>query len=145
MIFSKTTEYAFRIMSFMAVDEKKLHTANEIFENLDIPFRYLRKLMLLLSKSSLVNSVQGKHGGYKIAKKLSNISLIDIIRVVGDDKIDSPCFFGFVNCAFTRKCKMHDKWAAIQSDIREVLNTTTLKDLKENGPHRFLQTHFNNN
>jgi len=57
----------------MAVEETKLHTANEIFDGLNIPYRYLRKLMGILSKSSLVNSVQGKHGGYKIAKKLSNL------------------------------------------------------------------------
>jgi len=121
----------------MAVEETKLHTANEIFDGLNIPYRYLRKLMGILSKSSLVNSVQGKHGGYKIAKKLSNISLIDIIRVIGDDKIDSPCFFGFINCAFTKKCKMHDKWNNIHKDIREILDKTTLDELKKSGPPNF--------
>jgi len=142
MNFSKTTEYALRIMSFMAMEEKRLYSANDIYENLKIPFRYLRKLLTNLSKRGLLISVQGKRGGYKIAKNLADISLLDIIRVVGDDKLDNQCFFGFSNCAFTKKCSMHDKWAAVRESVKEVLTVTTLAEIKETGPHSFIS---NNN
>ena len=103
MNFSKTTEYALRIMSFMAMDEKKLYSANDIYENLEIPFRYLRKLLTTLSKSGLLISVQGKSGGYRISKNLCEISLFDIVNAMGDNPINNEGFFGFHDCAFVKK------------------------------------------
>ena len=141
MNFSKTTEYALRIMSFMAMDEKKLYSANDIYENLEIPFRYLRKLLTTLSKSGLLISVQGKSGGYRISKNLCEISLFDIVNAMGDNPINNECFFGFHDCAFVKKCAMHDKWAAVRDNINQVLTTTTLAEVKETGPHSF----FSNN
>ena len=131
MNFSKTTEYALRIMSFMAMDEKKLYSANYIYDNLQIPFRYLRKLLTSLSKSELINSVQGKNGGYRISKSLREISLFDIIKATGDDLINNECFFGFENCALENKCAIHDKWTAGRENINHVLTTTTLDEIKQ--------------
>ena len=138
MNFSKTTEYALRIMSFMAVDEKRLYSSNEIFQHLNIPFRYLRKQLIVLSKSGLINSVQGKDGGYRISRKLSEISLLDIVSATGYNSIPNKCFFGFHNCAFEKKCAMHDKWAEIQENINSVLTSTTLEEVKEAGANSYI-------
>ena len=138
MIFNKTTEYALRIMNFMAMDEKKLYSARDIYKNLRIPFRYLRKQLTILSKSGLIISVQGKNGGYRIAKNLSEISLLDITNVAGDNKINNECFFGFTSCAFEKKCAMHEKWAAVSNCINDVLISTTLEELKKTGTHKFI-------
>ena len=142
MNFSKTTEYALRIMSYMAMDETRLYSSKEIFQSLNIPFRYLRKLLIVLSKSDLISSVQGKNGGYKISKNLSEISLLDIVSATGHNPIGNQCFFGFSDCAFEKKCAMHDKWAAVRESINSVLTSTTLAEVKETGPHRFIS---NNN
>jgi len=124
------------------MDEKKLYSAKDIYENLKIPFRYLRKLMTTLSKSGLLISVQGKSGGYRISKNLSKISLFDIVNATGDNPIHNECFFGFHDCAFVKKCAMHDKWAAVRENINQVLTTTTLAEVKENGPHSFISNNF---
>jgi len=138
MIFSKTTEYALRIMSYMAMDEEKLYSANDIYENLRIPFRYLRKQLTVLSKSELITSVQGKNGGYRISKNLSEISLLDITRATGSDQINNECFFGFQSCAFEKKCAMHEKWADVRKSINNVLISTTLEELKKTGTPDFI-------
>jgi len=138
MNFSKTTEYALRIMSFLAMDEKRLISSKEISRSVNVPFRYLRKLLLVLAKSGLINSVQGKNGGYKISKNLSDISILDIIQAVGVDHIKNECFFGFQDCAFINKCTIHDKWTAVQENINNVLTTTSLAELKGTGPHSFI-------
>lgn len=142
MNFSKTTEYAFRILSYMAMDERKLYISRDIHNDLQIPFRYLRKQLTSLSKSELIHSVQGKNGGYMISKPLEDISLIDIMDAVGDNNLESSCFFGFQTCALKEKCTMHTKWALVLKSIKDVLTTTSLAELKESGPHSFIS---NNN
>jgi Rrf2 family protein len=137
MNFSKTTEYALRILAFMAKEESTLYSANDIYENLNIPFRYLRKLLTLLSKSGLLISIQGKHGGYKISKNPNEISLLTIINISGDSPVSNECFFGFQNCAVDDKCAMHDKWTAVRENMIDVLNSTSLAELNGTEPNGF--------
>ncbi len=139
MNFSKTTEYALQILSYMASDEEKLYSTNEIYKALKIPFRYLRKQMTILSKTDLIESIQGKYGGYKFSKKISEISLLDIVNATEDTGLKDECFFGYQNCALTVTCVMHNKWASVRANISNVLKTTSLKDIKESGPHHFIK------
>ncbi|MCD4732459.1 MAG: Rrf2 family transcriptional regulator, partial [Bacteroidales bacterium] len=97
MNFSKTAEYALRIMSFMAMDEKRLYSSKEIFQNLNIPFRYLRKLLIVLSKGGLINRVQETNGIYRVSRNLSEIYLLNIIYASGGYQCKNECFFGFQN------------------------------------------------
>lgn len=137
MNFSKTTEYALRILSHMTMDTSKLHRANDMNDTLEIPLRYLRKLLTTLSKSGLLISVQGKGGGYKIGRDLNTIYLFDIVKVTGENRLQNECFFGYTNCTLEYKCAMHDKWATINNNINDVLKSTSLADLKELKTHNF--------
>ena len=130
MVFKKTTEYAFRIMSFLARGQEQLYTTSDIYLSLHIPFRYLRKQMTLLTKTGLVTSVQGKHGGYKLAKNRVEITLWDIVNALNDKVFDTNCFFGYHQCALHEHCLMHKKWAGVINMIEEVLKTTTLEELQ---------------
>ena len=130
MNFSKTTEYALRILSFMVNDTERLYHATDISESLSIPYRYLRKLLTTLSKSGLLVSIQGKRGGYRINQDINNVYLIDIIKAVGEPQLDNKCFFGYENCSVDQKCVMHDKWSSINNNITYILETTSLSDLK---------------
>ncbi len=133
MIFKKTTEYAFRIIGFLARDKEKLYTTSDIYLALHIPFRYLRKQMTILTKTGLVDSVQGKHGGYKLAKKSKDITLWDIVDALGDRVTETNCFFGYDKCALHEHCLMHSKWANVKKMIEEVLKSTTLDELHNGG------------
>ncbi len=131
MNFSKTTEYALRILSFMAKDDTKLYSVNEIYDALKIPLRYLKKQMTVLSKSGLIKSIQGRQGGYKIAGNIRNIYLYDIISVTEDNILQNVCFFGYPDCNRRPHCVMHEKWASVRENMIGVLKKTSLNDLKE--------------
>lgn len=132
MNFSKTTEYALRILGYMSLDESKLYTANDLFEKLQIPFRYLRKQMNHLLNQGLLVSIQGKQGGYRIAKPLNEISLLDIVEATDVVGSENRCFFGFQDCPLNSRCAMHDKWEEVRTKTLETLRNTTLLDLKLN-------------
>ncbi len=141
MNFSKTTEYSLRILSYMAVEPEKRYSAETLNDKLEIPYRYLRKHLTKLAKCGLLTGIKGKSGGYKIAKPPGEITLFDIVKVTGKSQFRHICFFGFDNCVFGEKCIMHDKWQDIQKSIDKLLKDTTLEELKENGPERFIAQH----
>ena len=130
MNFSKTTEYALRILSYISLDEYKLYSATELSEKLDIPYRYLRKLMNILSKQGLLNSIQGKQGGYKIAKNLSDITLFEIVNATEDYSKENQCFFGFQECPLQNRCSMHNKLGEVRDQTKKKKKNTSLLDIK---------------
>jgi Rrf2 family protein len=131
MRFNKTTEYAFRIFAFMAMDKAKLYRSDEIYRHLNIPLRYLKRLLTKLSKTSLMESIQGNQGGYKLSKNPDKITLLDIVKATDSQEEMNICFFGFKKCRFGNKCHMHDKWYGIIKGIEKLLQTTTLNDLTD--------------
>lgn len=138
MNFSKTTEYSFRILGYMAKDEARLYTVNDIFDQLEIPFRYLRKLMTNLCKYGFIVSVQGKNGGYKLGRKLEEIFLIDIVNALEPGFNSNNCFFGLQDCSFQPACVMHNQWTEVRNGIRRVLSTTNLLSLKQDENNNLL-------
>lgn len=142
MNFNKTTEYTLRILGFMSLNENILYSVIELSEKLNIPYRYLRKQMNLLSKQGFIASIQGKQGGYKIAKKLTDISLLDIVNATENYTKENMCFFGFRECPLQNQCSMHDKWGDVRDKTFNILKTTTLHDLKQdNSSLIFFQKH----
>ena len=71
MRLSKTSEYALRILSFMAKEPKALYSAKYLVESLNISDKYLRKLMTILSKADFIKSIQGRVGGYSFNKDIN--------------------------------------------------------------------------
>jgi Rrf2 family transcriptional regulator, iron-sulfur cluster assembly transcription factor len=56
-----------------------------------LPIPYLEKLLIELRRAGLVESIRGAHGGYKLAKKPTQISLSDILMAVGESIVtDTP-------------------------------------------------------
>ena len=129
MTFSKTTEYALRVLALMAGEEKKLHSSLELYKELKIPKKYLQRLLTDLSKSGLIKSIQGRSGGFLLARKADKIRISEIIDAVEGFRKEPGCFFGFDTCALDNPCSMHDIWTRSQKDLINILNKTHLSDL----------------
>lgn len=130
MKLSKTSEYALRILIFMAKNPEELYTAKYLIEKLNVSDKYLRRLMTDLSKSGFIRSTQGRDGGYTFAKDIHDIFLYDIIDSVEGMEHLNDCVLGFNECSCTNPCAMHDDWIIIREKLNKVFNQTKLSDLE---------------
>ena len=130
MKLSKTSEYALRILIFMAKNPEELYTAKYLIEKLTVSDKYLRRLMTDLSKSGFIRSTQGRDGGYTFAKDIHDIFLYDIIDSVEGMEHLNDCVLGFNECSCTNPCAMHDDWIIIREKLNKVFNQTKLSDLE---------------
>ncbi|OFX59829.1 MAG: hypothetical protein A2046_06210 [Bacteroidetes bacterium GWA2_30_7] len=137
MKFSKTTEYAIRILSYMATDYEKLYSAKSIVEKLNIPNKYMRRIMTNLSKNNFIVSIQGRDGGYKFMKSPDNIYLAEIIDSV--DGIDKymGCVLGFNECTPESSCAMHKSWTDTKEKLYNTLSKTSLANLIKDTINKF--------
>lgn len=129
MNLSKTSKYAFRILGYMAKDENALYSAKQLYKAIDVPERYLRRLLTDLSKRGFIKSIQGRQGGFTFARDISKISLLDIVDAI--DGIDSinGCILGYESCAFNYTCPMHHIWEETKQRTIKTLSDTTLSDI----------------
>ncbi len=69
----------------------KLMKIKDIASQTGISQNFLEQILLELKKSGFLLSIKGSHGGYKLAKPLSDILLKDIMSVLENDAFGTPC------------------------------------------------------
>ena len=129
MNLSKTSKYAFRILVHMAKDEKALYSAHQLHKDIDVPERYLRRLLTDLSKSGFIKSTQGRQGGFTFARDISTITLLQIVKAVDGLESLNECILGYETCQFNYSCPMHDVWEETKLKVIKTLSKTSLKDI----------------
>jgi len=129
MNLTSTSQYAIRILSFMALQNTSMISAKFLVEKLNISDKYLRRLMTKLTKKGLIQSIQGRDGGYRINRPINQLFLIEIINAVEESEKYLGCVLGFDECSDLNPCALHEKWNLIKQDTSTFLNTTTLSDI----------------
>lgn len=129
MKLSNTTEYALRILIYMAKEPAKLHSAKHLIDELKISDKYLRRIMTDLSKAGFIQSVQGRDGGYTFTRGIDEIYLSEIINSVEGADTMNGCVLGFEACSCTNPCAMHHVWVDVRTKQNKVFNETRLADM----------------
>ena len=136
MILNKTTEYALSILGYMAISQNDIFSAEFLHDELDIPRRYLRRLLTDLSKLGFIRSEKGRKGGFVFAKPLEEISLANIINSVEGAEVMQSCILGHQKCKEEQPCVMHNTWLEARSKMLDALSNTSLQDLREKKKER---------
>ena len=137
MKLSKTSEYALRILSFMINSDMQMVSAKYLIDKLDVPDKYLRRLMTDLSKSGFIRSIKGRDGGYVFAKKAENICLSQVIDAVEGMQKYEGCILGFGECTDDNPCSLHKNYAPIKEQLTTFLTTTSIMELKSTNVLKF--------
>ena len=130
MQLSNTSQYAIRILAYIAdQEESHLINATELAEALIIPYKFLTKVMTVLVKADLVESIRGRDGGYKLNKNVSEITVNDIISLFNDSIKDEQCILGIGFCNGMCKCALHDQWMEPKLLLQKMFRESSLKDI----------------
>lgn len=103
----------------------------KVAEMQDISFKYLEQLTADLKDAGLVQSVQGAGGGYKLARPPSEIKLIEIMRALEGELAPVECVGSPEVCSKTRTCATREVWSEVESALKEIFGSRTLRDLVE--------------
>lgn len=125
----KSSEYAIRALVYMATTECDLCPVQRLSDELNIPFKYLGRLMSNLREAGFVESVRGKNGGYRIAKPLGEIRLEQIVDSVEGLETYDRCILGFERCDDQTPCPMHEFWTGPKESIQLMMANVTLAEM----------------
>ena len=83
MKLTRASNYALHAVAFMAAQKHDRPVASHaIAQARVIPSRFLLKVLQPLVSARILLSVRGPHGGYRLARPASEISLLDILEAV---------------------------------------------------------------
>ena len=126
---SAKVDYALRAMTELAVATPSLMTAEQLATAQKIPPKFLESILAQLRNGGLVASQRGAEGGYRLAKPAEEISIADVIR-----ELEGP--IATVRGARPDELEyagpatgLRDIWLELRSQMRGVLEQTTLADL----------------
>jgi FeS assembly SUF system regulator len=121
---SKLADYSCLVMSTF-VDENGLPNATTIAQNLKLGLPTVRKILKLLSAAGILIASRGTLGGYRLARPLHQISLLEIVEAI-DGKL------GLTDCCVSRGCQIsnecHGKegWKQINEVVAQALREKNL-------------------
>lgn len=131
-MFSKACEYGIRASIFIAKNsyEGKRVSPKKISEEINSPQAFTAKILQDLVKHNIINSVKGAYGGFEIDKKdIASIKLSQIVEAIDGDSIYSGCGLGLEKCDENHPCPVHDKFAIIRENLKNMLENTNLEEL----------------
>ena len=103
-------------------------------EGLSIP--YTSKLLSILRKSGLITSVRGRGGGFCIARPPDEITLHDVLTVLGGPLIEpdhcSRHSGQLEECVRAERCSIHALLGDLANYVGDFLSQTTLQSILDN-------------
>ncbi len=132
VIFSKKCELAIQAVLFLSIKKNKLiFNAIEIAKELKVPKEFVSKMLQILTDSGIVGSKKGRNGGFYLAKRPSQIRLVEIVEAIDGLDVFKKCVLGFPGCSDDKPCPVHSSWGKIRDDAHKMLSEETLEQLKE--------------
>jgi Rrf2 family nitric oxide-sensitive transcriptional repressor len=124
------TDYALRMLMYLALKEDQLATIAEIAESYDISKNHLMKVAHQLGVAGYVETVRGRGGGLRLAKPIEAIGLGEVVRYTEPDMAIVSCFEPVgAPCAIQSCCVLKRALKKARDAFIEVLDGYTLADL----------------
>ncbi len=124
------TDYALRLLMYLALKDDGLATIAEIAKSYGISRNHLMKVAYELGAAGYIETVRGRGGGLRLAKPVETIGLGDVVRRTEPDMALVTCFKPVeAPCAIRRCCVLRDALQRASLAFTDVLDGYSLADL----------------
>lgn len=115
------TDYALRVLMYLALRPGRLSTIQSIADAYGISKNHLMKVSQELGRHGYVKTIRGRTGGLQLARDPKDINVGRVIRTMEEDFQIVECFApGKSKCVITRACglsgimyKAMEAWLAV--------------------------------
>jgi Rrf2 family nitric oxide-sensitive transcriptional repressor len=129
-------DYSLRVLMYAGLREGVLVTIDDVAQGYGISRNHLMKVVTRLGQLGYLETVRGKGGGMRLARRPELIVIGRVLRQVEDDFALLECFESNGSCVVEPSCLLKDAVAEALDAFFAVLDRYTLADLI--GPRRRL-------
>lgn len=125
---SKLADYGTVMLSFMAQQPDRTCSAAELAAEIGIGVATASKVLKLLAKQDLVQSLRGTRGGYLLARSPETISLGEVIEALDGPINVTECGAGAGVCSNESECRVRGNWRRLGRVIQQTLSGVSVAD-----------------
>jgi len=103
----------------------------EVAAEMDLPLSYTPQLLGILSKAGLAEAKAGRDGGYRLARRPRDVSLLEVIEAAEGHLVSRRCPMRGGPCRWDDVCALHPTWLKTSEAIRSTLARTSLEDVSK--------------
>ncbi len=123
-------DYAVRAMLALAAQPADTWlSVARISAAMDIPERFLPRVMKDLALAGLVEGRLGRTGGYRLARPATSISLLEVIQAAEPDDGERECVLRGGPCGRDGFCAVHHVFTDARHALQAELRTANLAEL----------------
>lgn len=140
MKFSSTEEYGLRCMLQMAKKGPQgTTTIQELAQKEGLTSAYVAKIMSILRKGGMVQSIRGQSGGYQLAKPANEINVNEVIESLAGKFFSKEEYCATSNmehnvCIHSMDCAIRSLWTGLEQAMSGYLKRCKLSDLVTTEP-----------
>lgn len=128
ILISDAASLAMHSMAVMA-SAQGLSSARDISKRLGVSEHHLAKVLQRLTRNGLVTSTRGPRGGFALARKSGQITLLDVYTAIEGPLTDKACLMRRRTCS-KKTCILGDSMNAMRTIFSRHLQSTRLSDIQ---------------
>ncbi len=129
------SDYSLRLLMHLAANDGQLITIKQVAERFGISQNHLTKVAYLLGREGFIETVRGRSGGLRLARKPAAIRIGDVVRRMEADLALVECFPGGEGaCFIVPACRLKGVLREALDAFLCVLDRYTIGDLCANNP-----------
>ena len=125
---SEAASLGLHAMVLLANEPQKALSTHHIAERLGVSETHRSKVLQRLARAGRVVSVRGPGGGFTLAEKNGDTTLLEVYEAIDGPLSDSTCLLGTPVCRGER-CILGGLLEATNREVREYLESSTLSEL----------------
>jgi len=130
MVLSQTAIYSLKATLYLADRQDTGPTrVDEIATALDVPRNYLSKILHVMTRSGLLESMRGPNGGFTLVRSPEGLMLADVVAPFHDIANESGCLLGRDECRDDDPCPAHHRWRSASAALKSFFRETSIADL----------------
>ena len=121
---SQKTDYGLILLSNLAKSKPPVSVATIAKKN-QIPSKFLSQIATELKKAGMIKAKEGVSGGFMLAKKATDIKLLDVLKLLDGELVVGECFEDDHEC----HCGGKKMWQDLKKQLEETIGSKTVADL----------------
>lgn len=127
---TKQADYGIVLLTHMAGDPARRYTAPELSVECRLPAPTVSKILKMLTREGLLASHRGAKGGYSLAEKPEEISVVAMITALDGPIAFTECIEDVPGvCSQESICTLRNHWQVMNDAVRGALEQVTLAEL----------------
>lgn len=126
---SREQDYALRITAFLAsLNKGEIINVNELSKKLYLSKNFSARIIHKLKNANITGSVQGKYGGVFLKVNSEDITIWDILNIIGFKVRLNDCMDEHFICELQFGCRFHSFFVEQEKILMDTLKSQKISD-----------------